>query len=92
MAPDVSLASFRGFQIPYEEVTIISEVGNGAFASVFKGTWKDEVVAIKKLEIKPVMVDDLECRGDRDLLEQRKQQERILEVFAEFRQEVSLLR
>src|SRR4051812_41768679 len=31
------------------------------------------------------------CKGDRDLQEQRNQQQRVLEVFAEFRQEVSLL-
>lgn len=91
MAPDVSMATFRGCQIPYSEVTILEEIGVGAFASVYKGIWKGEVVAVKRLEIKPVMINDLECRGDRDLLEQRKQQERILEVFSEFRQEVSLL-
>eukprot|EP01102_Stenamoeba_stenopodia_P014052 TRINITY_DN4636_c0_g2_i1.p1 TRINITY_DN4636_c0_g2~~TRINITY_DN4636_c0_g2_i1.p1 ORF type:complete len:1322 (+),score=264.84 TRINITY_DN4636_c0_g2_i1:1203-5168(+) len=91
IAPDVSMATFRGCQIAYSEVKILEEIGQGAFASVYKAHWRGEIVAVKRLEIKPVMVGDLECRGDRDLLEQRKQQERILEVYTEFRQEVSLL-
>eukprot|EP01103_Thecamoeba_quadrilineata_P015724 TRINITY_DN5055_c0_g1_i1.p1 TRINITY_DN5055_c0_g1~~TRINITY_DN5055_c0_g1_i1.p1 ORF type:complete len:503 (+),score=96.04 TRINITY_DN5055_c0_g1_i1:1-1509(+) len=92
MAPDVCMATFRGVKILFNELVIYEEIGEGAFAVVYKGLWKDQIVAVKRLQVKMISPPDNDvCKGDRDLQEQRNQQQRILEVFSEFRQEVALL-
>ena len=42
------------------DLTFLQVIGKGAFAVVHKGTWKDRVVALKKLKLPP----DAEIHND----------------------------
>ena len=51
LTPDFKLVYLTGAQIKYSDLHIDKEIGVGGFAVVYKGTYKNEQIAIKQLRI-----------------------------------------
>jgi len=49
LVPDVTMSHVNAEAVPYNEIEIQREVGRGAFAKVFLGSWRGERVAVKEL-------------------------------------------
>jgi len=37
------------FEIPFEEITLLGEIGQGSYGAVYKGKWRESLVAIKTI-------------------------------------------
>ena len=51
IVPDIAMTDFEGSQVNFSEIEIGKSVGKGAFGEIFKGTWKNEFVAVKRLKV-----------------------------------------
>eukprot|EP00741_Cyanophora_paradoxa_P011412 tig00020556_g11023.t1 len=51
---DFSVDSAFTWEIDFSEVTLVDKIGSGAFAEVWKGLWRGNKVAIKKLKAQDV--------------------------------------
>lgn len=78
LVPDLKLVYLKGNLVKWEDLSIEKQIGRGGFALVYKGTYKGEVVAIKKLEVKE---DDAESAEDSN----------YAKAFAEFRKEAFIM-
>ena len=78
LVPDIAMIHVQDCKLSHSELEIQREIGVGGFAVVYKGTFKDKVVAIKKIKFgdnsQPSIDDTTE-----------------IEAFAEFRREVWLM-
>jgi len=50
MVPDIAMTDFQGSQIDFAEVQLQQKIGRGAFGEIFRGTWKNEEIAIKRMK------------------------------------------
>ncbi|KAL6060410.1 Myotubularin-like phosphatase domain [Balamuthia mandrillaris] len=77
LVPDVVMSNIEGKRISYKDLYFESKIGEGSFASVYKGIYNGETVAIKQLK---------------DLKASKKVTEsEIIKVFDNFRHEVWLM-
>jgi hypothetical protein len=51
LVPDVALALAASKRLDYNSLNVISEIGEGAFATVYKATLDGELVAVKRLKV-----------------------------------------
>ena len=51
LAPDLSFTDLKKLHIPYNELNIISVIGEGAFGTVSKANYKGLIVAVKQLSM-----------------------------------------
>ena len=56
LVPDLSLRTVRGEGIRFQDIELLEEIGEGAFAKVYHAVWKGEHVAVKKLVLPSVWV------------------------------------
>jgi len=80
LVPDLKLVYLKGNLVHWSELEIEKQIGRGGFAIVYKGTYKGEVVAIKKLEVKSPAADDE--NGDDEM---------YTKAFNEFRKEAFVM-
>ena len=76
LAPDVAMIHIQNCKLNYSEMTFEKEIGEGGFATVYKGEYKGEVVAIKKMKFTG---------------ENSAENEEVLAAFSEFRREVWIM-
>jgi hypothetical protein len=76
LAFDVAFSDIESIKVEWEDLEIDVEVGKGGFATVFRGCYKGEPVAVKKI----------------NLLADEAPTAEVLDKFNEFRREVSLMR
>ncbi|EGG24144.1 leucine-rich repeat-containing protein [Cavenderia fasciculata] len=50
LVPDLVMSNFTGSKISYSHLSLDELIGEGGAALVYRGRWKDQVVAIKKLK------------------------------------------
>mmetsp|Transcript_13456 Transcript_13456/g.18567 ORF Transcript_13456/g.18567 Transcript_13456/m.18567 type:complete len:864 (+) Transcript_13456:1-2592(+) len=82
LVPDLTMKDFSGSKIAWEELSVGDVIGEGGAATVYKGSWNNQPVAIKKLR---VQMDDNKFAGpDED-------EESFTKVFNEFRREVYVM-
>lgn len=62
--------------IPFSDITLGKELGKGGYATVFKGIYAEEEVAVKRIDIHETEQDD----------------QSLVKKFEEFSHEVSLMR
>ena len=78
LVPDIAMIHVKDCKLDHDELVIDKEIGVGGFAIVYKGTYNNKVVAIKKIKFgnqdQPSIDDTTE-----------------IEAFAEFRREVWLM-
>jgi serine/threonine protein kinase len=79
LVPDLKLVYLKGNLVKWEDLAIEKQIGRGGFAIVYKGLYKGEVVAIKKLEVKD---DDPDASGE---------DSSYAKAFAEFRKEAFIM-
>eukprot|EP01125_Pyxidicula_operculata_P015927 TRINITY_DN5431_c0_g1_i1.p1 TRINITY_DN5431_c0_g1~~TRINITY_DN5431_c0_g1_i1.p1 ORF type:complete len:1097 (+),score=298.15 TRINITY_DN5431_c0_g1_i1:802-4092(+) len=60
IAPDIAMSGLRSFQIHRfeDEVEVGVLLGEGAFAQVYKGVFKNQTVAIKRLNMKQIKTEE----------------------------------
>ena len=51
LVPDILMVSVGEKQIDFESLQVENKIGEGGFADVFRGVWKNETVAIKKVTL-----------------------------------------
>ena len=51
LAPDVALSSFSGDRIEFKDIELGDIIGEGGYATVYKGKWKGQVVAVKQVKL-----------------------------------------
>jgi GTPase SAR1 family protein len=51
LAPDVALSTFSGDRIEFKDIELGETIGEGGYATVFKGKWKNNVVAVKQVKM-----------------------------------------
>eukprot|EP01122_Echinamoeba_exundans_P003417 TRINITY_DN13520_c0_g1_i1.p1 TRINITY_DN13520_c0_g1~~TRINITY_DN13520_c0_g1_i1.p1 ORF type:complete len:2607 (+),score=540.72 TRINITY_DN13520_c0_g1_i1:119-7939(+) len=79
LVPDLKLVYLKGNLVKWDDLAIEKQIGRGGFAIVYKGLYKGEVVAIKKLEVK----DDDPDGSEEDSA--------YAKAFAEFRKEAFIM-
>ena len=57
LVPDVCMTDFQGALISYSEVELEKKIGTGSYGVIYRGRWRGEVVAVKKLKVES---DDVE--------------------------------
>lgn len=50
LVPDVAMVHVANCKLEHSEIDIEKEIGEGGFATVFKGTYHDSIVAVKKIK------------------------------------------
>jgi len=93
LVPDLALRGVRGGKIKFAELEILDMIGEGAFAKVYRGRWRDRTVAVKKINVASIVSesqgDDTPQELSPEELEEDK--ERMLAVFDSFRREAALI-
>eukprot|EP01087_Luapelamoeba_hula_P024976 TRINITY_DN9696_c0_g1_i1.p1 TRINITY_DN9696_c0_g1~~TRINITY_DN9696_c0_g1_i1.p1 ORF type:complete len:1325 (+),score=299.28 TRINITY_DN9696_c0_g1_i1:269-4243(+) len=84
IAPDVAMSEYKGHRVRYNDCKIIKQIGEGGFAKVYKALWNTEIIALKELTL------DSNATAD-SLGFEFEDAEDPLEIFAEFRKEVSMM-
>mmetsp|Transcript_33003 Transcript_33003/g.82965 ORF Transcript_33003/g.82965 Transcript_33003/m.82965 type:complete len:2143 (+) Transcript_33003:102-6530(+) len=79
LVPDVVMSQIQNYNIPYTELVLDQVIGEGGFATVYKGRYNNEVVAIKQLKYK---------KGEEMAIDGLMEETTELHAFAEFRREV----
>lgn len=51
LVPDFAMTDFEGSVIDYAELDIDKKLGKGSFGVIYRGTWRGEVVAVKRLKV-----------------------------------------
>lgn len=51
LAPDVALSSFSGDRIEFKDIQLGDIIGEGGYATVYKGMWKGQIVAVKQVKL-----------------------------------------
>lgn len=51
LAPDVALSSFSGERIEFKDIELGDIIGEGGYATVYKGKWQGQVVAVKQVKL-----------------------------------------
>ena len=77
LVPDVAMTHVQNCRLDFHDLYIDKQIGEGGFAIVYKGTFKDAVVAIKKIKF-----------GDND---ESLSDVTEVQAFAEFRREVWIM-
>lgn len=78
VVPDIAMTHVQNCKLTYSELNVEKEIGQGGFATVFKGVYQDKVVAIKRIKFG----DSAQVSLD-DTTE--------LQAFSEFRREVWIM-
>lgn len=77
LAPDLTMVAFDGCKILYDELQIEEKIGEGGGATVYKGKWMNEIVAVKMLRVNPANFINNEDSFTR--------------IFNEFRREIQIM-
>ena len=77
------MKDFSGSKIAWEELAVGDSIGEGGAATVYKGIWNNQQVAIKKLR---VQMEENRFSGIEE------EDESFTKVFNEFRREVYIMR
>ena len=56
LAPDLAMSDFDGCQIDFRELELDKELGKGSFGIIYRGNWKGDEVAVKKLKVQEEMM------------------------------------
>eukprot|EP01098_Paradermamoeba_levis_P004984 TRINITY_DN2117_c0_g1_i4.p1 TRINITY_DN2117_c0_g1~~TRINITY_DN2117_c0_g1_i4.p1 ORF type:complete len:1636 (+),score=493.61 TRINITY_DN2117_c0_g1_i4:118-5025(+) len=51
LAPDIVMQDFKGDRIDLGELKLGKILGSGSFGRVYKGIWKDQIVAVKEMKL-----------------------------------------
>lgn len=51
LAPDIAMTTFSGQKIEFKDIILDDNIGEGGYASVFKGTWNNSLVAVKQIKL-----------------------------------------
>ncbi|PRP75101.1 leucine-rich repeat-containing protein [Planoprotostelium fungivorum] len=82
LVPDLTMKDFQGSKIAWEQLEVGDMLGEGGAATVYKGVWEGDVVAIKKLKITREDTTSIMLSGEDDSFSK---------VFNEFRREVFIM-
>jgi Protein tyrosine and serine/threonine kinase/C-terminal of Roc, COR, domain len=96
LVPDLSMGAVRGCKIRWSDIRLQEPaIGEGAFASVYVGTWRGELVAVKRLNLGDEPLDftaeelaDISAE-EREYIDYQREQ--VLHVFEEFQREAALI-
>jgi Leucine-rich repeat (LRR) protein/GTPase SAR1 family protein len=78
LVPDIAMTQAEGSRILCEEIDVGEQVGEGGYALVYKGTYRGQLVAVKKIKI------ERHTEGEDDSA--------LLVALSEFRREVWIMR
>jgi hypothetical protein len=84
MAPDISMTGIAAHTIKYDELGSLTLIGEGGFAKVYMGKWRNSLVAVKKL-LPLTRKSDSPDTEDASLAEERRS------LFSDFRREAWLM-
>jgi hypothetical protein len=76
LAFDVVLEDIEYLKANFEDIQVLEEVGKGGYATVFRGSFNGETVAVKRI----------------DMVEENNGTDELVEKFGEFRREALLMR
>jgi len=51
LAPDVALSTFSGDRIEFKDIELGDTIGEGGYATVYRGKWKGHIVAVKQVKL-----------------------------------------
>lgn len=97
LAPDLSFADLKRLLIPFDAITLDGVIGEGAFGTVYKGTFNGKAVAIKRLNtLEKASAGDSSSTGDSAFTlastsMQEDEEDDLKSKFAEFQREVWIM-
>lgn len=58
MASDVTLSQVNHMTVPFDDLKVHEVIGEGSYATVYKGIWRNRVVAIKQIDLSSIEKGD----------------------------------